>query len=343
VGALRLLRLGFDFLDKIEPAQPLDAFFFFLLFFATAFEFGDAPATGSEMAESGRGTCSSEDTADLARGAGNSGDEHELIGRDRVGEFAPLHGSRPKNDHRLGVFTGLGSAGPLAVSVGSGSDTRRGIELRRLGTPAGSLAITPGDRSRTAPAVLGLDSPVLRDGLLERGTDGISRSAVVEGVSEMIDVMLPDTECPPGRAVTMLDVSLETSDKGRGMNSRVSENPTLACPLLIHPKHPFRKTISNSSSDATNRFPFPISDTIRFDSTTCYSTALIRFSTAIASVLPINNTTSSTVIFPVGTLAFATLCLLRLLLQGIHVLRTRHPAQHKAQTCQVLDSIAQAS
>lgn len=172
----------------------MDAFFFFLLFFAADFGLGDASATGSDTAESGRDMCSVEDTADLAALASSSGDEHELIGRVRVGELAPLHGSRPKNDHRLGVFTGLGSAGPVVVLAGSGSATRRGMEFRRLGiAPVGSPAIGPG-RSSTAPAVLGLESPVLRDGLRDRGTDGISRSAVVDGVREMIDDILPDTE-----------------------------------------------------------------------------------------------------------------------------------------------------
>jgi len=45
-------------------------------------------------------------------------------------------------------------------------------------------------------------------------------------VSEITDEMLPERECP-GRAVTVLEVSLETSDRGLGMNSRVSEKPTL--------------------------------------------------------------------------------------------------------------------
>lgn len=38
--------------------------------------------------------------------------------------------------------------------------------------------------------------------------------------------MLPETECP-GLAVAVLDVSLEISDSGRGINSTVSEKPTL--------------------------------------------------------------------------------------------------------------------
>jgi len=57
--------------------------------------------------------------------------------------------------------------------------------------------------------------------------DAGSRSAMVELFREMMEEMLPDTEWP-GRAVIVLDVSLETSDKGLGMNSRVSEKPTLA-------------------------------------------------------------------------------------------------------------------
>lgn len=43
----------------------------------------------------------------------------------------------------------------------------------------------------------------------------------------MSDDMLPVTEWP-GLAVIVLDVSLETRDKGLGMNSKVSEKPTRA-------------------------------------------------------------------------------------------------------------------
>jgi hypothetical protein len=45
-------------------------------------------------------------------------------------------------------------------------------------------------------------------------------------VMEMTDEILPETEWP-GRAVIVLEVSLETRDTGLGMYSRVSENPTL--------------------------------------------------------------------------------------------------------------------
>lgn len=37
----------------------------------------------------------------------------------------------------------------------------------------------------------------------------------------------------PGRAVTVLDVSLDTRDNGRGMNSRVSEKPTRALAVVF--------------------------------------------------------------------------------------------------------------
>lgn len=37
----------------------------------------------------------------------------------------------------------------------------------------------------------------------------------------------------PGRAVTVLDVSLDTKDSGRGMNSRVSEKPTRALFVVL--------------------------------------------------------------------------------------------------------------
>jgi hypothetical protein len=43
---------------------------------------------------------------------------------------------------------------------------------------------------------------------------------------EITDEMLPDTEWS-GRAVAVLEVSLETRERGLGMYSRVSEKPTL--------------------------------------------------------------------------------------------------------------------
>lgn len=45
-------------------------------------------------------------------------------------------------------------------------------------------------------------------------------------LADTILEMLPETECP-GLAVAVLDVSLEISDSGRGINSTVSEKPTL--------------------------------------------------------------------------------------------------------------------
>jgi hypothetical protein len=50
---------------------------------------------------------------------------------------------------------------------------------------------------------------------------------VIEFAREITEEMLPDVECP-GRAVAVLEVSLETRERGLGMNSSVSENPTLA-------------------------------------------------------------------------------------------------------------------
>jgi hypothetical protein len=43
---------------------------------------------------------------------------------------------------------------------------------------------------------------------------------------EITEEMLPERECP-GLAVTVLDVSVDTSESGLGMYSKVSENPTL--------------------------------------------------------------------------------------------------------------------
>ena len=76
-------------------------------------------------------------------------------------------------------------------------------------------------RSKTAPAVLGRLSLTLE---LEPKPIGELRSRSVS-VSEMSDEMLPETECP-GRAVAVLEASLETRDRGLGMYSSVSEKPT---------------------------------------------------------------------------------------------------------------------
>ncbi len=156
----------------------------------------------------------------------NVSEELALVGRERVGELVPRNGSKPpKKDHLLGVLHGLGVDGSLRS--GSGNDGRRGIEFRRRGdAPVDSSTLLLCVRSMTAPAVLGLDSGLERDGLRTSGEAG-SLSAIVELANEMIDEMLPETECP-GRAVTVLDVSLEMRDSGLGINSRVSEKPTLA-------------------------------------------------------------------------------------------------------------------
>ena len=83
-------------------------------------------------------------------------------------------------------------------------------------------------RSSTAPAVLGRESCVPRDELRARGDVG-SLSAIVELDNEISEDMLPETEWL-GRTVMVLDVSLETRERGRGMNSIRSEKPTLARP-----------------------------------------------------------------------------------------------------------------
>lgn len=80
--------------------------------------------------------------------------------------------------------------------------------------------------SRIAPAVLGRDSGILRDGLADNGREETGSIGADAG-PETIDDILPETECP-GLAVIVLDVSLETRDNGRGMYSMLSENPTRA-------------------------------------------------------------------------------------------------------------------
>jgi hypothetical protein len=73
-----------------------------------------------------------------------------------------------------------------------------------------------------APAVLGRLS--LRFGVWTEPEGWLKSRSAFE--IEMTDEILPESECP-GRAVTVLEVSVETIDNGLGMYSSVSENPTL--------------------------------------------------------------------------------------------------------------------
>ncbi len=189
VGTFRLLRRGFEFLVRMEPAH-IFTFFFFLLGFRSL-RFGGA--AGSAVALAGVvGVSSTQDVVELAV-FGDVSTEQALVGRDRVGELVPRNGSRlPRKDHFLGVLDGLGVEGLLRL--GSGIDGRSGMEFRLLGeAPTGASTLLLWVRSSTAPAVLGLDSGLDREGLRTRGEAG-SLSAMVELTMEMIDEMLPETE-----------------------------------------------------------------------------------------------------------------------------------------------------
>lgn len=200
---------------KITPAQPLT--FFFLPFFPLFLCLGVA-STGSDGESE---PCSEEEPADTARGVDSV--ELELQGRALVGDPDPAKGSKPKNDQRLDDLVGLG-VGEATADV-SATSSNAGIELRRLGErfdPFVTLELCM--PSRMAPAVLGLESAMSRVGLRDSGA-GLSLP-----LGEAPDIMedrLSDTEWP-GRAVAVLEVSLETMDSGRGMYSKVSENPTRA-------------------------------------------------------------------------------------------------------------------
>jgi hypothetical protein len=154
-------------------------------------------------------------------------EEVALRGGDRAGDaLPPMNGSRPKKDHRFGVFVGLRRGG--SERAGLGSDARTGMEFRRRGEEAPSLAGSSARiRSSTAPAVVGLISELPREKWRLIGDEVTFRSAVVELVREIIEETLPEREWL-GRAVAVLLVSLETKESGRGINSSVSENPTRA-------------------------------------------------------------------------------------------------------------------
>lgn len=217
-----LLWRGFDFLVRIDPAQDL-TFFFFTLPFLRLQDF--CPTVSSSVVKSGIGSLSrpTDDVDELLCLVVVS-EELALDLRGCVGDIDPEKGSRPKKDQRFCALPGLGVSGstsPFAAAI-----FKSGIELRRCGDFVGPSGRGLSDRSRIAPAVLGLGSVELRDGLGLRAYISV-RSLLVVLVREMRDEMLPESECP-GLAVMVLDVSLDTKDKGLGMNSSVSENPTLA-------------------------------------------------------------------------------------------------------------------
>lgn len=80
--------------------------------------------------------------------------------------------------------------------------------------------------SNSPPAVLGRSSVhIMVAGADNGGEAALSKLCV--RVREISDVMLPDAECDGRIVLAVLVVSLETRESGRGMNSSVSENPTL--------------------------------------------------------------------------------------------------------------------
>jgi hypothetical protein len=196
---------------KIDPAHAL-TFFCFLLFFTLCVFLRDTSETGLD-------TCSSDKLVALPRRE-SLRDELVLSRHWSLGDAAPMNGSRPKNDHLFGVFVGLGEE---LSEAGLGMELRTGIELRRRGE-AGICSIVLSVLSRIAPAVLGLESDLGREMLCISASVPGSRGGEV---ADTMEEMLPETEWP-GRAVAVLEASLETSDRGRGIYSRVSENPTRA-------------------------------------------------------------------------------------------------------------------
>jgi len=219
VGVLRfcLPWRALDFRERIDPAQVLTFFCFLLRFLVRGLVIS---RTSAGLTSGHWATCSEERLDDDAAASFCDSEDPALWGRKRVGEATK--GSKLKKDHFLLDFVGLGVASSI-LADGGGRFPRQGMDPRRRGgteesTPSWLLCV----RSRTAPAVLGRDSFSLRLALNPRG-ELRSRSGLE---SEITDEMLPERECP-GRAVTVLEVSLETSDRGLGMNSRVSEKPTL--------------------------------------------------------------------------------------------------------------------
>jgi hypothetical protein len=118
-------------------------------------------------------------------------DELELCGRALVGEALLANGSKPKKDHFLVVLVGLAFTGEEIP--GLEMPAREEMELRLRGEDVSPFSTCKlGVRSRTAPAVLGLEPLRLDTG--EPMRFGVSRSGAIEFEIEMIEDMLPDDE-----------------------------------------------------------------------------------------------------------------------------------------------------
>jgi hypothetical protein len=198
------------FRDNIEPAHDFTFFGFFFGFF----DIDDLRDEGCSIDAKGI----SESPTWLAAGAGTgicclvSFDEAALDGRDRLGEDSPEVVSWPKKPHFL---TGnLGLVGVVGItSLSSGLELLR----RRCGLFSGVVEFSR-VQSNLGPALLGRASiPLSLDARC-------SLDSGDEVPPEMIEVRLPETECP--RIVE--EPSLDTRDNGRGMISTLSENPTRA-------------------------------------------------------------------------------------------------------------------
>jgi hypothetical protein len=210
----------------MEPAHVFTFFCFLLRFFVN----GLSPASSTACLPSEPGTLLVEHDATGAAVTFCDSAELTLTGRERVGEGA-TNGSSPKNDHFLLDFVGLGVAGAIAaLSPAGGMAPKKGMDPLLLGDGRGCSCSSVWVRSRIAPAVLGRDSFNFGVELKPTG-EWSSRSGLV---TDITDDMLPESECP-GRAVIVLEVSLDTKDNGRGINSKVSEKPTLfrACGLAM--------------------------------------------------------------------------------------------------------------
>jgi hypothetical protein len=216
VGVLvRRLKLRcLDLRDNIDPAHDLTFFCFFLVLgFLDIDDRRDEGCSIELMGISGVAVW-------FVAGAGaNIGclvsfGEVALEGRDRLGEDSPDAVSWLKNPHFLAGNLGLvGVVGIVSLSSG--------LELLRRGlgrfSGVGEFSRVP---SNLGPALFGRTSfPLSVDARC-------ARDSGEEVPPDTIEVRLPETECP--RIVAVEELSLDTSDNGRGIISTLSENPTRA-------------------------------------------------------------------------------------------------------------------
>lgn len=203
--------------DSIDPAHDLTLFCFLLGFLVIdGFRVGTGSSSIGAICKfnGGESDCDGADRFETLR---DLSEDAELTGRDLVGDDSPPDGSCPKKKYFLGKSRGVEGTSAVLTELSwiSSSEFLRCGADNPLSSRKLSILLP-----RIALAVFGRVSTLAWvTWPLFSFEDGLAAPVDIR------DERLFETEWP-GRIVVVLDASLDTKDKGRGINSIVSENPT---------------------------------------------------------------------------------------------------------------------